>query len=297
MGASVDDYRRFLDALENNAIGRGAPILRLRRSELFILDWREFPVTADAVGAVVDTLTLAPRAAWRDVPEGFSARDLQPWRFRRALSVLRRPLVQLTHDSDPETIVAPGLVRDAFGYMASTFHRGDFPEEQLTPLMRSWKQRIADTRGAAFAEPTRARLEELGWGTAKEVRLTAILGRPLERDYGDIDVLAWKPEGRVLAIECKDVQYRKTPGEIAEQLADFRGELRSNGKPDNLRKHLDRIERLTENLDALARYVGMPDLASVESHLVFRHPVPMEFALEHMAKRVTVNTFEELAGV
>lgn len=298
MGASVDEYRRFLDALENHAIARGEPILRLRRSELFTLDWREFPVTAAAVGAVVDTLTLAPRAAWREVPEGFSARDLQPWRFRRALSVLRRPLVQLTQDSDPEMIVTPGLVRDAFGYMASTFHRGDFPEEQLTPLMRSWKQRIADTRGAAFTERTRARLEELGWRTAKEVRLTAILGRPLERDYGDIDVLAWQPdEGRVLAIECKDVQYRKTPGEIAEQLADFRGQVRSNGKPDNLRKHLDRVERLTENLDALARYVDMPDLASVESHLVFRHPVPMEFALEHMAQRVTVSTFEELADI
>jgi hypothetical protein len=58
-----------------------------------------------------------------------------------------------------------------------------------------------------------------------------------------VHVLAWnKSTGRVLAIECKDLQYRKTPGEIAEQLSDFRGEVDARGKRDYLRKHLDRME-------------------------------------------------------
>ncbi len=72
--------------------------------------------------------------------------------------------------------------------------------------------------------------------------------------FGDIDVLAWR-EGspRVLAIECKDVEFRKTFGEVAEQLADFRGELKPNGKPDVLRRHLDRIDLLAANADAVAR--------------------------------------------
>jgi hypothetical protein len=57
---------------------------------------------------------------------------------------------------------------------------------------------------------------------------------------------------RVLLIECKDVQYRKTLGEVAEQLADFRSEMRSDGKPDLLKKHLNRVEVLTKRELAVA---------------------------------------------
>src|ERR1035438_9643486 len=92
---------------------------------------------------------------------------------------------------------------------------------------------------------SRMRKSGMGWKVEKEIKLTGLLGRRLDRDYGDIDVLAWRPEsGRVLAIECKDVQYNKTLGEVAEQLSDFRGEIRADGKPDLLKKHLARLEIL-----------------------------------------------------
>jgi hypothetical protein len=100
--------------------------------------------------------------------------------------------------------------------------------------------------------------------------------------------------GRVLIIECKDVQYRKTYGEIAEQLADFRGEVWPGGKRDYLRRHLDRVELISRHLPAVASYVGMSEVNTVESHLVFRNPVPMEFALKHMAARVSVGIFDRL---
>src|SRR5205807_8931733 len=61
-------------------------------------------------------------------------------------------------------------------------------------------------------------------------------------DYGDVDVLAGRADtDRVLLIECKDVQHRKNEGEIAEQLSDFRGEVKPDGKPDLLLKHLKRV--------------------------------------------------------
>ena len=44
------------------------------------------------------------------------------------------------------------------------------------------------------------------------------------------EAVAWQPgSGRVLMMECKNVQYHRALGEVAEQLHDFRGELLPNG--------------------------------------------------------------------
>jgi hypothetical protein len=118
------------------------------------------------------------------------------------------------------------------------------------------------------------------------------------QDYGDVDVLAWNPTTRrVLVIECKDVQYRKTYGEIAEQLADFRGEIGPDGKPDHLLRHLNRVDLISKHLAAVAQYVEMPTVRQVESHLVFKNPVPMQFALKRMAQRVAIHIFDKLADI
>src|SRR3954465_4610363 len=102
--------------------------------------------------------------------------------------------------------------------------------------------------GEEFSSEVAARLRELGWKVEKtKLRVTELLGKKFDKDYGDIDVLACNEStGRVLLIECKDVQHRKTDGEIAEQLLDFRGELGADGKPDLLLKHLNRVELISK---------------------------------------------------
>jgi hypothetical protein len=86
-------------------------------------------------------------------------------------------------------------------------------------------------------------LDELNWEAEPELKPTKLLNRSFDRDYGDIDALAWnRDSGRVLVMECKDLQYHKTIGEVAEQLSDFRGLIRPDGKPDDLKRHLDRLE-------------------------------------------------------
>lgn len=94
-------------------------------------------------------------------------------------------------------------------------------------------------------------------------------------------------------MECKDVQYRKTFGEVGEQLADFRGETRANGKGDHLRLHLDRVEVARQAIDEVADSLKLPN-PRIESHLVFRNPVPMAFALDHMRALVTLWTLDEV---
>ena len=294
-GASLDDMRKFVDYVENIGIDVQRAIIKLPRSKLASTKFNDLPIAPEAAVALVDFLTFRSRARWRDVPEGYDEKDRQPWRFRRRLSVLRKPLIQIDDADEPTIIVAPGVLRDAFGYMLENYHRGDFPPSQLKPKMKQWAGKSRDRIGRQFTQSVAKRLGELGWETQTEIKLTKLLRKGFERDYGDIDVLAWNQNsGRVLIIECKDVQYRKTYGEIAEQLWDFRGELAPDGKPDLLLRHLNRIEIISQHVPELVRHIGFNQTPRIEGHLVFKNPVPMQFAWERMAERVALHIFAEL---
>lgn len=291
-GVTIDDMRRFLDQLEDRGIEQRQSVFCMRKSELSTLTG-----SAAAARTITELLLLEHREAWRNVPDGYRAADRHPWRFRRRLSVLRRPLLQVDEQSDPLVVVCPGLAREAFGYTLSNYYRGDYPDWQLGAPMLAWRGRSRAKLGLEFNAQVAAALKEVGWQVEPEIKLTKLLRQALDRNYGDIDVLAWDPaKGRILIIECKDVQYKKTPGEIAEQLSDFRGEMMGNGKPDLLKKHLDRVAVVQERASDACRFLGMPPGSRIESHLVFKNPVPMQF-VQSRAGQVRISLYAGLAGL
>jgi hypothetical protein len=166
--------------------------------------------------------------------------------------------------------VIPSLLRDAVACLMGNYHRGDFPPGQLKPLMRRWAGRSRDNIGHAFCAKVAERMRELGWQAEEEVPITKLLRKGFDQNYGDIDVLAWLAgSNRVLLMECKDVQYRKIEGEIAEQTADFRGELRPNGHPDYLLRHLSRVDVASAYPNEVAVYVRFKRAPKIEGHLVY----------------------------
>jgi hypothetical protein len=295
---TFDETRQFIDAVEDLGYQAKRAVFETPKSALSRARFNGEPLREHITAALVEEFTLKSRSSWRAVPVGFEERDIHPWRFRRRLSLLRKPLVQIDDAEDPAVLVAPGLLREAFGYMLRSYYRGDFPPHQLRPRMRAWAGKSADRNGKVFSNEVAARLKELGWQTEAEVKITKLLRKGFPRDYGDVDVLAWNPKtGRVLIIECKDLQFRKTFGEIAEQLSDFRGEIKPDGKPDYLRRHIDRVELVSNHSAELAAYIGFTPASKIESHLVFRNPVPMQFALERMKERVRLHVFDKLEEI
>jgi hypothetical protein len=295
-GIPIDGALAFVNALETACLSPPQPVSELPRTALATM-------LATAAGVPIhtalDTLalfTLAPRSGWRTVGPGFTEKDCYPWRFRRRLSVLRRPFIQIDSAEDPTVAFAPGLLGDSLRTTVVRFESGEIPPSHATSsAMQKWIGHANNVQRTEFNSSVAARMEKLGWRVQKEVTLTGLLGRPLDRNYGDIDVLAWRPEvGRVLAIECKDVQFNKTLGEVAEQLADFRGEVRPDGKPDHLKRHLDRLDVLRAHGTEISKKLKLTSPIRLEGHLVFRNPVPMQFAWDRMASKIRLSLFSEL---
>jgi hypothetical protein len=304
VGFSTTDLRKFTDAVEDLGIDRKQSVLRLKRSELRALLEGEFETKT--FDAILDRLALWPRTSWRKIPDGFHDKDIQPWRFRRQLSVVRRPIIGLDSSQDPDLIVAPGIVRDSSSYIVRGYYEGGFPDSQFqTEEMRSWCGKRANERGSDFAKLVSKKIQELGWTTAKcELEVKQILRRRSDPEFGDIarfgdvDVLAWNEAAkRVLVIECKNLHFHKTAGEIAEQLSDYRGRTRRNGKPDDLLKHLRRLDILNARKKELCGFLGVHTGVRIEGWILFKHPVPMMYAWKEFAAKIQIATYDDIEQV
>ncbi|MQA19333.1 zinc chelation protein SecC [Rugamonas rivuli] len=290
-GAHLDEFRRFIDKLENYGVEQNEPVFFLRRSDLVAL--ADTPVGS----LIIDALTLVPRPQWNELPSGYSFKDIAPWKFRRRLSVLRRPLLQISDESDPVFVIAPGLVRDGFLSTVGNFYDGAYPDIHLGPAMRRYAGYARNRDGKTFNNRVSSRMKDFGWTVLPEAFVTKILGKAFDRNYGDVDVLAWSHEvNRVLIMECKDLQFRKTYGEIAEQLSDYRGEASADGKTrDSLRKHLDRVEIIRTNRKSLCSFLSIKEDVAIESHLVFSHPVPMMYSGGPVRDLTETRSYDQLS--
>ncbi len=210
-GFTLHDLRAFIDVIEKVGLRRALAVFSLRWSELVVL--LESEIEEERIERVLNVLSLCPRESWRTLPEGFGdEKDIQPWRFRRQLSAIRRPVLQPDRGNDPLVLLAPGFVRESANYLIDGYYEGSFPGRQYrSKSMRSWYGKRVSKRGSEFAELVVRRIQELGWKTVKlEVDVKEIVSCTNDpefgdlRHYGDIDVPAWNEVAkRVLVIECK----------------------------------------------------------------------------------------------
>lgn len=298
-GVSVDDVMTVLEFLEKKALVENSAIITYQTSVLHDVKTDRGEIDRQTACKFLEMFSSKPRKQWDEVDPPYDEKDIQIWRFKRRLSLLRKPLMQLDDSKDPLIIFTPGMVRDALMYQIEQFYSGELSHERLFSVeMKSWKENVDGSRGKALELEVKQRLEELGWKTRHSVKVTELLQRSKQsfsRDYGAVDVLAWnKSSGRVVVLECKDVLFRKTPGEVAEQLTDFMGVVKPNGKRDELRKHLDRLDILCDEPDALKKFCMLDTSPDIEGLLVFRNHVPMQWAWERLNEKTAISTLDTI---
>lgn len=287
---SFETWRLTMGEIESLCYERRVPWLILPRAEF--LNYLER--TVEGATTVVQHMESIPRANWKQVPSGFDNGDRQLWRFRRRLSVVRRPLLRLGTEETSDILVAPGLVREGLATTARNLFDGNYDQARLvSKAMQKWVNRVGDKKGRAFETKVGTAMEALGWTVLVSATFGEVLGKAPDEDPGDIDVLAWNSEGRIVLLECKRLKFAKTPSEVAKQLADFRGTIDSRGKPDLLLKHLRRWDLAKARIGQFASFVGI-DQPTIEAALVFSNPVPMKYAVDRMSAALWVGTISEL---
>lgn len=272
----IDEVRRFCDILEEEGRTRNEAIYIVRKDDLFGIVTSAHDLPEEVARAIIGRQTLQPRPSWATTPAGFKDRDWWPWRFRRRLSVLARPLLQIDTGPDSQFVVSPGLVRTSMMYLLSGCLEASFDEQFFVSRdMQRWIGSERDRRGHAFNETVRDRLHGVGLVALANVKLTQILNAKLDRNYGDVDVLAWRPGATELyIIECKDFEHARSYGEAAGYLARFKGDTDDRGRRDELRKMLDRCELIRLHCERAARFTGQVGVFLVPM-LIFSRPMPM----------------------
>ncbi|NUN12968.1 MAG: hypothetical protein HUU55_04965 [Myxococcales bacterium] len=276
MGFSLHEARSTVDALENKGIDAQSAIFTITRSS-YLTHVCAAGVSEEAAEQFLDQFSLSPRPRWDKPPRGFHAKDIYPWRFGRRLSFAARPILRIDDDEDPLLLVAPGVLRRSFRYVLDGAYRGRFEQNffRTTEMRNNWwgKAREGHTFNAKVAKA----LADAGWQVRENIRLPELLQRKVERDFGDVDVLAWRSDREdVLVVECKDLASARNYSEIAALLSDYQG-AEVEGVADKLRRHLNRVTLLQDDCAQLQRFLGIP-AARIVSCVVFSHVVPMQYA-------------------
>lgn len=121
---SVDNIRKSIDLLEDFGISRNEAVYIKKRSDLIALI-RESINDVSVLDAkyFLTKISLPSRSKWDQpksmLPEHIEPQDWYPWNFRRKLSLVFRPILELDSNDDPSLLVSPGALRDSFIYLMS----------------------------------------------------------------------------------------------------------------------------------------------------------------------------------
>lgn len=281
-GVSVTTFGDFSAGLCDVAVSAGNDVLLLPRSELIARLHEAKGVDEDSLGRLIDRLVLPCRNGWNNVPPGAHPNDYDLGRFDRPQSLIGRPLLAVSQDPDPLLVVGPAAVERSFLHNLSGALTGSLQGRFWSSKeMRSRVGRAANRLGMAFNDAIAEDLRALGLATDASVAPWACLNHkatPTIKLLGDIDVLAFSPDRRhAWVIEAKDIKLCRTLGETARRLSDYRGQPRSDGKPDNLLRHLDRVAYVRAHVADLAKRLKLDAVPQVHGLVVVDTPQPMIF--------------------
>ena len=292
MGFDLDEARHIIDILENRGREEHTAIFEIPQSEYFRLVCSE-SVSAEAAARFLSQFTLTTRLQWKKPPKGFAAKDIYPWRLGRRLSFAARPIFKIDDSNDPSLLIAPAALRKGFIYVFGGAYSGRLEQSffRTKQMKDTWWGKASE--GHSFNKEVVQSLLDAKWQVRSNIGLPEILNQSLVRDYGDIDVLAWRTDrNHVLVIECKDLSPAINYSEIAALLSDYQG-VEVEGKADKLKKHLDRISLLQENQVQLQRFINIQQ-PQIVSCLVCSGVVPMQYAKIEALADTHVGSVEDI---
>lgn len=295
-GFTLDTLQAFVGGIDALLVTDRKAVLQMKLSDLIKRLCSASSLSSEIVEACIQTFSFIPREKWDVSPEGYMSSAWFPWQFQRQLSLVSRPIIQLENSDDPECLIAPAMIIMNVAKFVSDARDGALDQRMFKQdgLLFKCVGKVRGDQGEAFNEKVAEKLRSSGWDAQANLSDGQILNRKKNPAFGDVDVLAWSnTQKRVLVVECKDLSFDKTIGEIARRLANYQGVLKENGKRDDLKKHLDRCEDIESNIAQLSRFVGF-DVERIQRVLLFSQSTPIQFSKIAEQYDVTVCTFADI---
>jgi hypothetical protein len=291
---TLDQFVSIPHVLGQLAIKSQKLVLEFDEASFLAFLNNECNLDENSAHAYLARFSLPPRRAWnKDLPYGCDENDVWPWRFRRQLSLLMRPLVLVSDKPHKCWLVYPPLMRRSAAYVLHGIGEAAFPTEHFrSRAMRQFCGEQANHQGNEFTSDVANRIEQLGLSVRRQVLMSAFGVPSCEGDYGDVDVLAWKDRSPIVyVVECKHLRTAASVRDVVDRLDEYRGE-----RNDSLGKHLRRLNWLRSNPAALSALTSIPtDTIQIRGLLVTDDLVPMQFFSGSSISPEDVCPFSELA--
>jgi hypothetical protein len=273
-GLSPDELIDCFAELVDMATDAGHVVVKMKLGPLKERLAEKRRISIEKCIAFVSGFALVRRPKWDKPPRGFLAKDTWPWLFKRRLSIISRPVVCTGITDDDIAYFGVSQVLQSWNYLMSRSSKAWMPQDYfVSQSMKAFAGKTAHALGGVFEDEVVEKLSGCNWVARARVQMTELGGT---QEMGDVDVLAWHPDGRVLIIECKRLQPARTVGEVADILQKFAGE-----EKDKLARHLTRLAWLQASPSNIPRSLGLDrtaKLSIIQGRLVTNTDVPMMYA-------------------
>jgi len=214
-------------------------------------------ISRDKIIGFIDLFSLEPRPDFLNPGPKYRSEDTYPWRFNRALSFIRRPLIRIPGQNGGMVMWGNRHSFSSMAYLVNLCLSGKL--KARTQAMKSFIGKTRNRQGRLFNGDVYDEFSCLSNVIAKERvdRFGKAILRDDHGDLGDIDVFAIHTLNKqVLVIECKDFDLARTPHEMAKELSDlFQGK---KSKESAVKRVQRRSNWIRENIKLVTQYLNIP---------------------------------------
>lgn len=244
------------------------PVYCLSRSQFIEKIAQKLCWDEEKVNRAINEFSLSKRDHWDEAPEGFEFNeDIEPWKYWRRLSYLRKPLIIGPEPKNDPVIMWGSLQSErSFQYLHDLIIDGRINTTTASPEMKAYLHKLQKEKGEYFNQYVKEWFEKnTNLKVFSNVQLTIKVGNDnTTKNLGDIDVLLISEEDKIIySLECKDINFGRNAKEIVNEIGRlFKG---TDKKSSWLSKHEDRNNWLKENYQKI---ISNYSLNSGEYHII-----------------------------
>ncbi len=293
-GIDSSDFRNILLRLSKISRLGSSSVLSIKR-DLLKDELQKSGISGDKVDAFLNMFVLEQRDSWKSLPEGFTRKDIEPWQFKRRLSMSFKPIIA----QQDILIIGIHTLLQSYLYLSTGIHNGRLKEDFFKSTeMKKYSDKIIDLLSRDFVDMVKNQLNKLRpeMIVKKEVLINkhGDIDIPQDLGLGDIDILAYDANPKcAYSIECKRINFGRTPTEIRNERKRFIEDSRNQSSW--ISKHRRRHEWMSGNKEKIRAYLQLEDTDfSIKSYVV----VSENIALQYMVQTdIPVVTLEELLNL